>query len=111
MSERDFYGREIKELKLKDGSLAKMGDVIRWHCYDFDDFVTWTLTGIYYSDKIIYLGGGIDFGQGIGAEKSIDEVIEESEENDSDERGIEKICDVSEMARHIGRLSPPHSPL
>ena len=102
---KDFYGRDIIELKLKDGNLAKMGDVIRWHCYDGEENTVWTFMGIYQSNKVIYLGGGIDFGEGIGKEMTVDEVINESEENDSSEQGIDKVCSVSDLVQHIRNIN------
>lgn len=101
---KDFYGTEIIELKLKDGTLAKLGDVIRWNCDDSEDNTTWAFTGIYKSNKVIYLGGGIDFGMGIGHEKSISEIIEESENNDEWARGIEKVGVAADAARCIAKL-------
>jgi hypothetical protein len=98
---KDFYGTEIVELKLKDGTSAKLGDVIRWNCYDNDDNVMWAFTGIYKSNRVTYLGGGIDFGMGIGYDKNIEEIINESEDNDEWAKGVEKVGVVADMARHI----------
>jgi hypothetical protein len=97
----DFYGNVIEELKLKDGSLAHLGDLIRWYSYDDDDNTTWTLTGVYRSNKVIYLGGGIDFGMAIGKEIAVSDVINQSKNNDGDFVGVEKIGKVSEIANHI----------
>jgi hypothetical protein len=88
-------------MKYKNGCEVKAGDVIRWKCWDSDDFVTWTFTGLVLSDGVVYLGGGIDFGLGIGQIKSFDEVVSESENNDSYDVGIEYLCAASEIQRHI----------
>ncbi len=102
---KDFYGAVINELELKDGALAKLGDVIRWHCEDSDDNTTWTFTGIYLSNRVIYLGGGCDFGMAIGKESTIESVIAQSEDNDTHNVGIEKIGVASDVARHITNLN------
>jgi len=101
---KDFYGTEIIELKFKDGTLAKLGDVIRWNCDDCEDNTTWTFTGIYKSNKVIYLGGGIDFGMGIGHEKAIDEIIIEAENNDEWAQGVEKVGVAADIVRCIAKL-------
>lgn len=100
---KDFYGTEIIELRLKDGTLARLGDVIRWYCYDSEENTTWTFTGIYKSNRVIYLGGGIDFGMGIGCERSISDVIATSENNDEWARGVEKVGVASDVARVIAQ--------
>ena len=102
---KDFHGQEIHELKYKDGSTATSGDVIQWHCDDTDDMTTWTFMGIYKSNKIIYMGGGIDFGMGVGQEMLVSEVIAQAEDNDSHYQGIERIGIVSELVRHIKKLN------
>ena len=94
----------MSEIKFKDGTLAKDGDVIRWCCEDSDDCTTWTFTGMYRFGKVVYLGGGIDFGLGIGKEMSIDEVIDESENNDSCCAGIEKVGTAINLVRKIKEI-------
>jgi hypothetical protein len=89
------------EIKYKNGSSACIGDVIRWNCWDSDDIKTWTFTGLVKSGGVVYLGGGIDFGSGIGKVLPYDEVIAESENNDDFDSGIEKIGVVSELNRYI----------
>ena len=88
-------------MKYKDGTESKEGDVIRWYCYDSDDYHTWTLTGIVKRDGVMYLGGGIDFGAGVGQIFSFNDVISESEDNDTYQRGVEKVGVVSALAKHI----------
>ena len=77
-------------MKYKDGAEAQYGDVIRWQCWDNDDLHTWTFTGLYTRGGIVYLGGGLDFGMAIGNIETVEDVIEESENNDIQGRGI--IC-------------------
>ena len=86
----------------KNNNPIQNGDVIRWNCYDSEEFHTWTFTGIYLHGKVIYLGGGLDFGMGIGQVKEIEEVIEESDNNDDIDRGIEKIGIAHELSCYIG---------
>lgn len=88
-------------MKYKNQEEAKEGDVIRWKCWDSDDFVTWVMTGLLTSRGVVYLGGGIDFGMGIGNIMSIDEVVHQSENNDADGAGIERVCSASELEQHI----------
>ena len=86
----------------KDGNEAKNGDVIRWKAWDSDDFTTWTFTGLYKNNKVVYLGGGIDFGLGIGNIKEVKTVIEESENNDYiGDCGIEKAGNAKDLYRYI----------
>lgn len=83
---------EDDDMEYKDGTEAMHGDVIRWKVWDNDDCTTWTFTGMVKGDMVVYLGGGIDFGHGIGQLISFDEVIIESEDNDCEEGcGISKI--------------------
>jgi hypothetical protein len=92
-------------MKYKDGTQAKSGDVIQWHCDDRDDCTTWTMTGIYHSnDKIVYLGGGVDFGMAIGKIITVKEVEEESENNDSYQQGIQKIGNAFDVVKIIKQL-------
>lgn len=91
-------------MKCKDGSDVQVGDVIRWNCCDSDDFVTWKLTGVMRQNDVVYLGGGIDFGLGIGTSVPFAEVIEESENNDCDDRGIEKVGTVRDLFRYIAEF-------
>jgi hypothetical protein len=90
-------------MKLKDNTEAKFGDIIRWNCWDNDDFVTWNMTGMYTRQGVIYLGGRIDFGLGIGQILEVEEVIEESENNDPDDCGIVKVGIATDLTRYINK--------
>ena len=98
---KDFYGKTIIPLTYVDSTQAKLGDVIRWSVWDNEDYTTWTMTGIYNSDSVTYLGGGCDFGYAIGKEESVEEVIEEAENNDEWCRGITKVGVVGELVKCI----------
>lgn len=74
----------------RDGTKAVNGDIIKWYCWDNDDYVTWTMFGIYRDTGVIYLGGGVDFGTAVGKVYSIDEVQEEALNNDYGY--IERVC-------------------
>lgn len=88
-------------IKYKDGTESKVGDVIRWHCWDSDDFTTWTFTGVVKGNGVLYIGGGIDFGGGFGEMISFDEVVEDSENNDPCEVGVVRICEVKDIVRLV----------
>ena len=87
------------ELFYKDGTQAERGDLIRWGAWDNDDNIEWTFTGLYLDTKVIYLGGGIDFGLGIGQEFTIVTVIDQSEFSDCP--GIEKVGVAMDAVRAI----------
>lgn len=95
----------VGEVKYKNGDTACAGDVIRWKCWDSDDFVTWTFTGLVLTTGVVYLGGGIDFGLGIGQVFSYEDVISESENNDAYEAGIEKVGVAADLYRYISKFS------
>lgn len=95
----------MTDITLKDGTKAEYGDVIRWCCWDNDDCTTWTLTGLYTRSGVVYLGRGIDFGMAIGEEITVDEVLEDSEYNDTCEQGIEKVGCVYSLASYIERYN------
>jgi hypothetical protein len=92
-------------MKYKNGDEVKVGDVIRWLCYDSDDYTTWTFTGLVSNGFVVYLGGGIDFGFAIGKSMSFAEVEEEAANNDCEDAGITRICSSVELARVIANLS------
>lgn len=92
-------------MKYKNGDKVCVGDVIRWNCWDTDDFVTWTFTGIVQTTGVVYLGGGIDFGKGIGRLLSYEDVISEAEDNDACDAGIEKVGVVSDLYRYISKFN------
>jgi len=87
-----------------DGTEAKYGDVIRWNCWDSDDCTTWTFTGLYTRRGVVYLGGGIDFGMGMGQVDSIAKVMEEAEHNDPDDRGVKRVGSASKLAEYISNF-------
>lgn len=97
-------------MKYKDGTEIKDGDVIRWNCWDSDDSTTWNFTGIKKRDHVVYLGGGIDFGAAIGKHLSFEEVIAESEDNNSDDRGITKAGEVYALSRIIAEFATHNAP-
>jgi hypothetical protein len=90
-------------VKYKNGEEVKLGDVIRWNFWYSDDFKTWIFTGLVKTDGVLYLGGGIDFGLAIGDMYSYDDVIAESENNDS--VGIEKVGVASDLERYIAKFN------
>ena len=92
-------------MKYKNGDTVCVGDVIRWKSWDNDDFITWTFTGIMLTTGVLYLGGGIDFGRGIGRLISCEDVISESENNDVCDAGIEKVGVVADLYRHISKFN------
>lgn len=98
---KDFYGNTIIPLIYTDGTQAKLGDIIRWRVWDSDDFITWTMTGIYKSSHIIYLGCGCDFGLAIGKVLDVVEVIEDSENNEDYDRGITKVGVAIELVSYL----------
>lgn len=75
----------------KHGAEIEPNTLIMWKCWDSDDFITWTFYGIVRKDHVVYLGGGIDFGAGIGKKLSIEGVQDDSENNDSYDAGIQVI--------------------
>jgi hypothetical protein len=88
----------------KDGEEVKVGDVIRWCCFDFDDFNTWVLTGVYTEKGVIYLGGGADFGAAIGKIIPFDEVVANSLEHDEGDQGVDIVGTRSEVVGHIAKF-------
>lgn len=94
-------------MKYKNGEEAKPGDVIRWNCWDGDDYTTWNFTGLVNVDCVIYLGGGIDFGLAIGKRMAFDEVESEAANNDADEVGITRVCSSVELVRVIADMPAP----
>lgn len=95
----------MNRLIYKDGNVSQKGDVIKWGCEDNDDFTTWTFTGVIQQKGVLYLGGGIDFGAGIGQMLSFEEVVEQSEDNDPSFTGITYLGKVSDLVNHIKRFS------
>lgn len=70
----------------KDGKVIPHNSLITWNVWDSDDFKTWQMIGIVHdytqlsapfhgtTQHVIYLGGGIDFGGGIGNLISFEDV-------------------------------------
>ena len=83
-----------------NGNTIKNNALISWNVYDGEDYSQYTFIGtvVDYSSGeaarplidqyVVYLGGGIDFGRGIGKKLSFGEVINESENNDEGMTGI-----------------------
>jgi hypothetical protein len=97
-------------IELNDGSIAKDGDVIYWDCWDEDDHKIWEFEGVYVGGKVIYLGGGSDYGTAKGKLMTVDEVINESLNHDVP-MGIRKkkvvlCCDCNEQIDH--ETAPQH---
>ena len=91
-------------MKYKDGIEAQYGDVIRWQYWDSDDLHTWTFTGLYTPRGVVYLGGGLDFGMAIGNIETVEDVIEESENNDPDDCGIVCVGKYNELNNLISNF-------
>ena len=91
-------------MKYKNGEAVKFGDVIRWKCFDTDDFVTWVFTGLVKHDCVIYLGGGIDFGAAIGKRMEFAEVESQAADNDADDVGIDRVCGYVDLERVIAKM-------
>ena len=90
-------------MKYNNGTEAQVGDLISWHVHDFDDCKTWQFFGIYKrNETVVYMGGGLDFGLGIGKIHDAAQVIQEAEQNDEYERGITKIGVAVDVVRLIG---------
>lgn len=93
----------------KNGDIIPHGSLISWNKWDNDDFKIWTfigtvsdhtqLGGFWYGKQqyVTYLGGGLDFGSAVGSRKDFQEVIEEAENNDTDERGITVLGKASDV--------------
>jgi hypothetical protein len=92
-------------VKYKNGEEVRLGDVIRWKCWDSDDFTTWTFTGLVTGSGVVYLGGGIDFGMAIGQSDSYEDVQSEADNNDAYEAGIEKVGVAADLARYIAKFN------
>ena len=91
-------------MKYKNGDEIEQNDVIRWHCHDSDDGCTWVMTGIYQFEKVVYLGGGVDFGTAFGKKMDAAEVIEMALDNDGDQAGLEKVgtaMDIVQLISHF----------
>lgn len=93
-------------MKDKNGVNIEFGDIIRWNCWDNDDCTTWNMTGLYTRKGVVYLGGGVDFGLGIGVMVEVDEVVSDSQSNDARcLNGIDKVGIASDLARYINKYN------
>ena len=101
----------MKSLTDVNGNTIKTNALISWNVFDGEDYKQYTFIGIVHDynnsedarpliDKyVVYLGGGIDFGRGIGKKLSFDEVINESENNDEGLVGITVLGSGSEFPK------------
>lgn len=99
----------VDSLVDKSGGVILNGSLITWNSWDNDDYITWKmigivrdynqLEGVFHSDTqyVIYLGGGIDFGGGIGNQVPFWDVMEEASNNDPDDRGITVLGKASDV--------------
>lgn len=102
----------MKSLTDVNGNIIKTNSLISWNVYDSEDYKQYTFIGIVhdYESKdtrpfidqyVVYLGGGIDFGRGIGKKISFGEVINESENNDEDMVGITVLGSGSDVPKNL----------
>ena len=92
-------------IKYEDGTSATKGDLIRWNCWDDEDYCLYSFTGAYLGGGIIkYLSGGIDFGGGLGNIVSVEEVLEEAKNNDEGLNTILKVGRLKELISFINGL-------
>lgn len=93
-----------------NGNTIKTNALISWNVWDDEDYKLYTFIGIvhdYNSEDarplidqyVLYIGGGMDFGQGIGKKLSFGEVINESENNDEDMAGITVLGSGSDVPK------------
>lgn len=94
----------MKQIIYPNNTVAERGDVIRWNCWDSDDNILYTFTGVYNVDHIIYLSGGMDFGSAIGKILTIEEVLLEAEDNDDGMNKIDYVCNVSNLVNIINNI-------
>lgn len=101
----------MKSLTDINGNTIKTNALISWNVFDGEDYKQYTFVGIVHDynnsedaiplvdQYVVYLGGGIDFGRGIGKKFSFDEVINESECNDEDMVGITVLGSGSDVPK------------
>lgn len=93
-----------------NGNTIKTNSLISWNAWDGEDYTLYTFVGIvcdYNSEDarplidqyVVYLGGGIDFGRGIGKKLSFGEVINESQNNDEGMVGITVLGSGSDVPK------------
>lgn len=86
----------------KEGTPIEPGSLISWHCDDREEGITWTLYGIVRDIGVVYMGGGIDFGWGIGKILTFKDVAAEAEDNDTLWEGITVLGEAFDVTRAIG---------
>ena len=88
-----------------NGELVIKGDLIRWNCWDNDDNSLYSFTGIYLGNSFVkYLSGGIDFGEGLGNIISVEDVLEEAENNDEGLNTVIKVGRLTDLLSFINGL-------
>lgn len=86
----------------KDVNPIEPGSLISWYCDDREEGTTWTMYGIVRDIGVIYMGGGIDFGWGIGKILPFEEVAADAEDNDTPYQGITVLGEAFDVTRAIG---------
>ena len=99
----------------KNGEIIPHGSLITWNVWDSDDFKTWTMYGVLHDytqlqgvfhreDKfVVYLGGGIDFGEAIGKKLSFEEIEQDADNNDENERGVTRLGTAMDVVRVLSK--------
>lgn len=99
----------------KYGNTIAHGSLITWNVWDNDDFKTWTMYGFLYDytqlqgvfrrEKkfVVYLGGGIDFGEAIGKKMLFEEVEQDADNNDEEERGVTRLGPAMDVVRLLSK--------
>jgi len=75
------------EVKIDSLNNMPIGTIFKFETYDNEENTYWTFHYCKSKDGFIYLGGGIDFGMGIGKVESPEDVLEYV--NDSSEPKID----------------------
>ena len=95
------------------GNVVPNGSLITWYCEDSDDCKCWQLYGIvrdytqnkppFYSARqiVVYMGGGIDFGSGIGSIFTFDEVRQEADNNEPYNVGIRVVGTAHDVVKML----------
>lgn len=86
----------------KEGTPIEPGSLISWYANDSEECKAWQFYGIVRDVGVIYLGGGIDFGWGIGKIKTFEDVAAEAEDNDDVLKGITVLGEAFDVTRAIG---------
>ena len=91
-------------MKYKNGDEIEHGDVIRWESCSNADEESVIMTGLYQSQQILYLGGGIDDGHSFGIKFDAKEVIKQAFDNDGSGIGFEKVGSAMDIVRLISNF-------